>query len=94
MAIIKYRVEARANRFTDSDVDTIASEWLYEEINHPEEGGRLMDRDEAMDLIRERKMIPVFKSPFGTVYDYPDEPFWHKYQGFYAKKQRRRNERG
>lgn len=90
MAIIKYRVEATATRTNVSrEGNSIASQWQYEDIRHPEKGGELLDRDEAIERIRERKMVLVFSSPFGAVYDYPDEPFWQQYQGYYSSYRKR-----
>lgn len=92
MAIIKYRVEARMTRVDNDDwCDTIASEWQYEEVKHPEQGGQLMDRDEAQERIKELGLVQVFSSMYGAVYDYPDEPFWQQFHTYYGR--RRRNGR-
>ena len=86
MAIIKYRIEAAVTHTDVSyDRNVIESAWQYEEIHHPEKGGKLLSREDALKLIREKGMIRVFTSPFGAVYDMPDEPFWEKYNGYYSK---------
>lgn len=86
MAIIKYRVEAAVTH-TDGNYDrnVIESTWQYEEIYHPEKAGKLLSREQALKLIKENGMIQVYTSPFGAVYDTPDEPFWEKYNGYYSK---------
>lgn len=90
MAIIKYRVEAAVTH-TDADYDqnVIESTWQYEEVFDPEKDGKLLSREEALRLIKEKGMIQVYTSPFGSVYDTPDEPFWEKYNGYYSQHKRR-----
>ena len=75
MAIIKYRAETKYGTY---------SEWVYEEIQTPEKVGKLLSREEALERIEELGMIQVFTSPFGAVYDTPDEPFLEKYEGYYS----------
>ena len=84
MAIIKYRVEARTH---DSDVRdaVIGSSWVYEEITNMEHPGKILTREEALERIKENKLILVHSSPFGAVYDTPDEPFLDKYQGYFSR---------
>ena len=76
MAIIKYRVEAKVTH-ADGNYDTnvIETVWQYEEIKTPEKVGKLLSREEALKRIEEQDLIQVFTSPFGAVYDLPDEPF-------------------
>lgn len=90
MAIIKYRVEAAVTH-TDADYDqnVIESTWQYEEVFDPEKVGKLLSREEALRLIKEKGMIQVYTSPFGAVYDTPDEPFWEKHNGYYSQHKRR-----
>lgn len=86
MAIIKYRVEATVTRIDeDYDTNVIESAWQYEEVQSPEKVGKLLSREEALKRIEELGMIQVFTSPFGAVYDLPDEPFWEKYEGYYSR---------
>lgn len=84
MAIIKYRVEARTH---DSDVRdaVIVSSWVYEEITSMKHAGKILSREEALERIKENKLILVHSSPFGAVYDTPDEPFLNKYQGYFSR---------
>ena len=84
MAIIKYRVEARTH---DSDVKdaVIGSSWVYEEITSMEHAGNLLTREEALERIKDSKLILVHSSPFGAVYDTPDEPFLEKYEGYFSR---------
>ena len=88
MAIIKYRVEAPVTRRTDvnEDDNIMASDWQYEEVFTPERTGRLLSREEAMQIIREKGLVLVHQTPFGSVYDTPDEPFWEKHNGYYSHK--------
>lgn len=86
MAIIKYRVEATVTRAdTNDDRNVIGSAWQYEEISTPEIQGRILSREKAMDIIREKGLVLVHQTPFGSVYDTPDEPFWQKHNGYYSK---------
>ena len=87
MAIIKYKVEARVTRTDESDDRNVMGVvWQYEEVFTPERTGRLQSREEAMQIIREKGLVLVHKTPFGSVYDTPDEPFWEKHNGYYSQK--------
>lgn len=58
MAIIKYRIEAAVTHSDmNYDRNIIESTWQYEEIEHPERGGKLLSREDALKLIREKGMI-------------------------------------
>lgn len=87
MAIIKYRVEAAVTHTYGSyDRNVIESTWQYEEVFTPEKVGKLLSREEALRLIKEKGLIRVYTSPFGAVYDTPGEPFWEKHNGYYSHK--------
>lgn len=86
MAVVKYRVEAAVTH-TDGNYDRniIESTWQYEECHTPEKTGRLLSREEAMQIIREKGLVLVHQTPFGAIYDIPDEPFWEKHNGYYGQ---------
>lgn len=81
MAVIKYRESATENRFeTDPRQDReIGSVWKYEECYNPSRKGRDLTRDEALDLIREKGLVIVHKTPDGVIWDRPDEPLRKRY---------------
>ena len=84
MAIIKYRVEARSHHSDVRDA-TIGSAWVYEEITTMETAGKILTREQALEAIEKNKLILVHSTPFGAVYDTPDEPFLDKYQGYFSR---------
>lgn len=90
MAIIKYRVEATITHTNEGDEqNVVASSWQYEECYNPEIKGRLLTREEAQRRIREDGMVLVHSTPYGAVYDTPDEPFWEKHNGYYSRHKRK-----
>ena len=79
MAIIKYRVEAKAG---PRDMD-VGSRWQYEECYNPMKGGKLLTREEALKIIEEKGLVLVHHNMFGCVWDEPDEPMWQEYNGMF-----------
>lgn len=85
MAIIKYRVEARTHHTNVKD-SVIGSSWVWEDVGSMVRPGRVMSREEALAKIKAESMILVHKTPFGAVYDKPEEPFLERHQGWFGKK--------
>lgn len=84
MAIIKYRVEAKAGMHR---LDA-GSTWQYEEVKNPLQGGRLLTREEALKIIEERELVLVHQTIYGSVWDEPDEPMWQEYNGCFSRNRR------
>lgn len=85
MAIIKYRIEARGALPTAAyDNGSLGSSWQYEEVYNPYKGGRLLTKEQAMDIIAERKLVVVHHNIYGTIWDEPDEPMWQEYNGCFG----------
>jgi hypothetical protein len=84
MAIIKYRIDAKAG---PENLD-VGSTWQYEEVYNPLKGGRLLTREQALEIIEEKKLVLVHKTIYGSVWDEPDEPMWQEYNGCFGRKNR------
>lgn len=87
MAIIKYRIEATVTR-TDENADrnVIGCVWQYEEVTDPSRAGRLLTRAEAVEIIKARSLVKVYKDRNGVVWDEPDEPLLQEFGGFYSRR--------
>ena len=90
MAVIRYRVEATVTRTYSSDDNVMGSTWQYEVCHTPAAQDRLITREEALRIIREEGLILVHQTPYGSIYDTPDEPLWEKHNGYYGRDKRRR----
>ena len=91
MAVIKYRVEATITRTQKGDErNTMGSVWQYEELYNVQRPGKLLSRDEAMDIINSEGLVVVHRCKYGVIYDKPDEPFLQKNEGYYSSYCRRR----
>ena len=68
MAIIKYRVEARGGLPSTSYEDgSVGSTWQYEEVYNPYKPGKLLTREQALEIIEENKLVLVHHNMFGCV---------------------------
>ena len=86
MAVIKYRVEAIVTRtYEADDRNVMGVAWQYEEVHTPEKVDRLLSREEALQIIRDRGLVLVQSTPHGSIWDYPDEPFYRKHNGYYSR---------
>lgn len=85
MAIIKYRVEARMTD-TESQEAVIESVWRYEEVHNPNKEGKELTRSEAVKAIKEQGLVKVHQTPYGAIWDTPDEPMWNRYHGKFFNK--------
>lgn len=89
MAIIKYRVEARGGLPSTSYEDgSVGSTWQYEEVYSPYKPGKLLTREQALEIIEENKLVLVHHNMFGCVWDEPHEPMWQEYNGCFGRKKR------
>ena len=84
MAVIKYQIEAVNRREFKEENRTLAYAWQYEEIYNPHRQGRLLTREEAQEIIREKGLVLVHQMGGCKIWDQPDEPLWQEYNGTYG----------
>ena len=81
MAILKYQVRVVNRRRREDSLDgrTIAYGWQYEEVTNPHREGRILTREEAMEVIEEKGLVLVHQMGGCKIWDHPDEPMWAEY---------------
>lgn len=81
MAILKYQIEVvnRGRSEKSRDGRVLAYAWQYEEVTNPHREGKLLTREEAKEIIKEKGLVLVHKMGGNQIWDYPDEPMWMRY---------------
>ena len=81
MAILKYQIEVvnRGRSEKSRDGRVLAYAWQYEEVSNPHREGKILTREEAKEIIREKGLVLVHKMGGCKIWDHPDEPMWVQY---------------